>query len=113
MNITKASRVSLAAVTLLAGTALLNSTRAADTDVRTMVVTYADLNLAKKEGVDALRRRLVAASHAVCGESSGGVAFSSDDAACQAAALQDALHNLRVVVAAANRGYSVASVAPN
>ena len=110
VNIANTLRLSLAAATLLAGVAAPPRAHAADRDERTIVITYADLNLARKQGVDALRHRLVMASRDVCGGSIHDMAVTADYEACRSDALQNALHDLRVAVAAANRGnYAVAS----
>ena len=114
MMTTNRLRFSLAAAALLVGVATSPCARAADTDDHTVVVSYADLNLTKKAGVDALRRRLLVASRKVCGESSGEVDLTSDYESCQVSAMQHAMRDLRVAVAAANTSsYAVASVTPN
>ena len=114
MNIANTLRVSLAASTLFAGVAAPPSAHAADRDEHTIVISYADLNLARKEGVDALRHRLLMASREVCGGSSHDMAVTADYEACRSDALQNALHDLRQAVAAANRtDTALASAAAN
>ena len=113
MNFANILRTSLAAATLFA-TVTARGARAADRDEHTIVISYADLNLARKAGVDALRHRLVMASRDVCGGNSHDMAVTADYEACRSEALQNALHDLRTAVAAANSGnYAVASSAPN
>ena len=115
MTLTNALRFSLAAAAVLTGSAISPKAQAADSETHSIVISYADLNLARKEGVDALRHRLVVASRDVCGGSSGDLSVSADYENCRSNALENALHDLRVAVAAAHApsNYAVATAAPN
>ena len=114
MTSANALRLSLVAAAVLTGTAASSRAQAAGEGTPSIVVSYADLNLARREGVDALRHRLVAASRDVCG-GGGGLAVSADYEDCRSNALQNALHDLRAAVAAAKApgNYAVAAAAPH
>ncbi len=89
---------------------------AADREVSTVKVEYGDLNLATSAGVNTLRHRLIVASHDVCGDSdTRQMGSEADEQACRNAALQDALRDLRRVVASAQTrsGTALASIAAN
>ena len=115
MTISNAIRFSLVAAAVLTGTVISPKAQAADRETHTMVISYADLNLARKEGVDALRHRLVMASRDVCGGSSHDMATAADYEACRSAALEDAMHDLRQAVASVSTrsNYAVAAAGPN
>lgn len=97
-------RITLAAA-LIALSAAAHPALAADRQVDTVQVGYADLNLSSKAGVDALRHRLIAASRDVCG----------GEQACRIAALADALRDMRRIVASVPPPHelAVASATPN
>ncbi len=83
---------------------------AAESETNVVRVNYADLNLASPAGVAALRHRLIVASGAVCGiANSSDAADRADAMACKQSALQDALGQLRTVVAAAQARSAVAA----
>ncbi len=88
--------------------------KAADRETQSIKVDYSDLDLSSRAGVNALRHRLVAASRDVCGEGDVRQADAPDQRACREAALQDALRDLRRVVASvpAQHDTAVASVSP-
>ena len=105
----------IAAATLMA-LASAAPALAADRAVSAITVEYGDLDLSTSAGVNALRHRLVMASHGVCGESDPRqMGSAADMQACREASLQDALRDLRRVVASAQAkpGTALASNAPN
>ena len=89
--------------------------RAAEREVQSISVDYSDLNLSSRAGVNALRHRLISASRDVCaGGDAGQAGAAADRQACREEALQDALRDLRRVVASvpAQHGTALASVLP-
>ncbi|HXO63671.1 MAG TPA: UrcA family protein [Steroidobacteraceae bacterium] len=103
----RAGTVALAACLLgaAAGTASAATSTADDSaDVRTMRVSYGDLNLATEQGSRALHTRLESAARAVCAPEDGrNLAEVAAARACEARAIAQAVKDVHSPMLAANR----------
>ena len=95
-----------AAAAVMMTAALVVPTVSHAQDVKSVKVSYADLNLASAPGEQKLQSRIAFAAHVVCnmGESSRELDLASATKACRSATLADVQPAFEAAVSAARRG---------
>lgn len=95
-----------AAAAVLFSAALVLPTVSHAEDVRSVTVSYADLDLVSGLGQQTLERRISFAARSVCdlGERSHELDFAAATSACRAATIADAQPSFEAALAAARRG---------
>ncbi|MFZ1097938.1 MAG: UrcA family protein [Steroidobacteraceae bacterium] len=100
----RAGTVALAACLLGAAAGIASAAASTAADVRTMRVSYGDLNLATEQGSRALYTRLESAARAVCEPEDGrNLAEVAAARACEARAIAQAVKDVHSPMLAANR----------